>query len=60
MAFFLEILKLMFLSEVAHRSFRAKFSELRILEKSQVREYSPYRFIFGLFLKARKSTFQDK
>ena len=50
----------MFLSEVAHRSFGAKFSELRILEKSQVREYSPYRFIFGLFLKVRKSTFQDK
>ena len=37
-----------------------KFSELRILERSQVREYSPYRFLFGLFLKATKSTFQDK
>jgi len=54
-----------FLSEVAHRAFSVKFSgltsELRILENHiKVREYSTYTFIFGLFLKVRKSTFQGK
>ena len=34
-------------------------SELRILEKL-AREFSTQRFIFGLFLKLRKSTFQEK
>ena len=31
-----------------------------MLENSQVREYSTYRFIFGFFLRLRKSTFQKK
>ena len=53
------------MSEVAHRSFCVKFSgliiELIILENYiEVLEYSKHKFIFGLFLKLRKSTFQEK
>ena len=46
----------MFLSEVAHRSFWVKLSGL--ISELRIREHSTYRFIFGLFLKLRKSTFQ--
>ena len=67
---FLEILKFVFLFEVAHMqepimgswqtSFWVKFSglisQLKILQKSriQVREYSTYRFIFVLYLRLNK------
>ena len=62
---FVKILKIVFLSEVAHESFCVKFSglisELRILKNHiEVHEYSTYRFIVGLFLKLRKSNFQEK
>ena len=46
----------MFLSEVAHRSFWVKLSGL--ISELRIREHSTYRFIFGLFLKLRKSSFQ--
>ena len=40
--------------------FAQNLENLESSKKSQVREYSPYKFIFGLFLKARKSSFQEK
>ena len=49
----------MFLSEVAHRSFSAKFSELTQKNHKSTSIHT-YRVIFGLFLKDRKSTFQEK
>ena len=45
---FFKILKFVFLSEVAPKSFCVKFSGLK------VRKYSTYRLIFGLFLKLKK------
>ena len=54
---FFEILKFVFLSEVAHKSFCVKFSGLKskrkILEKS-ANIQSTYRLVFGLFLKLKK------
>ena len=49
----------MFLSEVAHRSFSAKFSELTQKNHKSASIHT-YRVIFGLFLNDRKSTFQEK
>ena len=54
-----EILKFVFLSEVAHKSFCVKFggliSKLKIVENHiKVHEYSTYRLPFGFFLKLKK------
>ena len=49
----------MFLSEVAHRSFSAKFSELTQKNHKSTSIHT-YRVIFGLFLKDRKAMFQEK
>ena len=56
---FFEILKFVFFSEVAHKSFCVKFSGLIRKLKSlknhiKVRKYATYRLIFGLFLKLKK------
>ena len=49
----------MFLSEVAHRSFSAKFSELTQKNHKSASIHT-YRVIFGLFLKVGSLCFKKK
>ena len=53
---FFEILKFVFLSEVAHKSFCVKFSGLKSKRKNvkSANIQSTYRLVFGLFLKLKK------
>ena len=53
---FFEILKFVFLSEVAHKSFCVKFSGLQSKRKNvkSANIQSTYRLVFGLFLKLKK------